>query len=164
MSVRYFITFYGLVVACSSQRSRALDSAASSSLSPSSTAAKAAATATAQPDTSLEARSRFDLRAGDLSGEKQTRLRLEILQGQLARFYQEHSKLPEHLSDILKMSASEEVRRPNSRWLLDGWGRPFSYSRTALPDSFTLRSPGPDGKLGTGDDIVVEGSARSHAP
>jgi len=37
------------------------------------------------------------------------------------------------------------------RGLLDGWGTPFDYSRTAV--AFTLRSAGRDKRLDTGDDI-----------
>jgi len=38
---------------------------------------------------------------------------------------------------------------------LDPWGNPYQYA--GEPDRFTLRSAGPDRKMGTGDDVVISG-------
>lgn len=182
MSERILIACCGLVVACSSSPKREADTSSPSKASAVLAANRATTAAmrraperdssqyangregAVRPDTSLEARARFDLRAGDLSGEKQTRLRLEILKAELTAYYQKRGHVPQHLREILTLPTSDPVRRPNSRWLLDGWGHSFSYSRAALPDSCEVRSAGADGKLRTGDDIVVGGRARDRGP
>ncbi|MBN1946581.1 MAG: signal peptidase I [Bradymonadales bacterium] len=41
---------------------------------------------------------------------------------------------------------------------VDDWGNPFAYERIG-PDSYRLASRGPDGQLGTGDDLTDQNSA-----
>ena len=40
----------------------------------------------------------------------------------------------------------------------DGWGHPIVYQVTG-PTTFRLVSPGPDGREGTNDDIVLQNGA-----
>jgi len=178
MSARIWAALCGLAVACSSSRARESDTSAKGETSPrtaiavpvqhgsdsDSSRTTSGHNGAVQPDTSLEARSRFDLRAGDLSGARVTRLRLEILQLEIAQYYRQHATVPEQLSEILKMPASDPAREPDAHWLVDGWGHPFLYSRAALPDSFEIRSAGPDGRFGTHDDIAHGERARNHVP
>lgn len=53
------------------------------------------------------------------------------------------------LTDILNPSYMTQLVRE------DGWGNPIIYEVTG-PSTFRLVSPGPDGRAGTADDIVVE--------
>ena len=39
----------------------------------------------------------------------------------------------------------------------DHWGNPYSYKVLKKNKVYTLRSAGPDGTFGTGDDLVVKG-------
>ncbi len=46
--------------------------------------------------------------------------------------------------------------KPDSMWLLDGWGRPFTYF--VGPKVYEIRSVGADGRVGTDDDVVSKRS------
>jgi len=178
MSARILAALCGFALACSSSRARVSDTDPKSDASPrtaiaipvlhgpdsDSSRSTRRQHGPVQADTSVEARSRFDLRAGDLSSDRVTRLRLEILEVEVAQYYRRHATVPGQLSEILKMPASAPTREPDAHWLVDGWGHPFLYSRAALPDSFEIRSAGPDGRFGTHDDIARGERARNHAP
>ncbi len=72
----------------------------------------------------------------------------------------------EELSRIVRRDARESYQLPETRawasWLTanftgnatsDPWGRTYSYQ--AWPDSFAIRSDGPDGQRGNSDDIRI---------
>ena len=64
----------------------------------------------------------------------------------------EHGKMPVSLEDLVK----SQIRRQLDK---DPWGNDYRLEvRDAARRAFVIRSPGPDGSFGTGDDIAVGGN------
>ena len=81
-----------------------------------------------------------------------TRQQLDRLSKEIERFADLNQQVPqvtsfERLIDVLSPDYLDEIIR------IDAWSRPFSYRRLS-PDGYDLRSAGPDGKLGTPDDLI----------
>ncbi|RPD42373.1 type II secretion system protein GspG [Chitinophaga barathri] len=72
----------------------------------------------------------------------------------LNSYYQHHKKYPGSLDEIIGINP---LRR---KWNQDGWGNPYRYNTGHNVTSFTLVSPGKDGKFDSGDDIVVKQAQR----
>lgn len=83
-------------------------------------------------------------RPADTSGE------LGRIAVALDRYCLEFSEYPYALADT-QVQARLVVYDPAIVWT-DRWGGPIEYERHS-PSAFTLRSPGPDGRLGTRDDL-----------
>jgi len=81
-------------------------------------------------------------------------------QESLARYYAKYGTYPQELSDLRRVT--KDLAPPS-----DYWGNPIAYAPTALIASkdsaqgfsnYQLVSPGPDGVLGTADDIrMIDG-------
>ena len=84
-----------------------------------------------------------------------TQRRIEILQEEIRRYRELKGELPSNLSEILTLPQSDPNLRPQPRWLEDGWGRAIRYRLESGGTAYELRSGGPDGRVGTTDDIVI---------
>ena len=84
----------------------------------------------------------------------ETKTRMDEIRQGVDEFQRANGQVPQTSSFV------ELIDKLNPRFLepvirLDGWQSAFAY-RSLGPDRFVLTSPGPDRKLGTPDDIVVE--------
>ena len=62
-----------------------------------------------------------------------------------------NGKLPDNLEELTQGTGDEPgILKENS--LNDSWGTPFGYSKQGK--KFTITSAGPDGEMGTGDDLT----------
>lgn len=76
-----------------------------------------------------------------------SRVNMETLARAIEFFVGSEGRLPEDLKELSRARILVGATT-------DGWGRTIKYEK--LTDSgFRLTSPGPDGKLNTGDDIVL---------
>lgn len=89
------------------------------------------------------------------SETKVTQRRIGILREEVRRFRDSRGQLPLHLFEILALPESDPTLKPQERWLKDGWGRAFQYTVAKGGVTYELRSAGPDGRVGTGDDLVA---------
>jgi hypothetical protein len=92
------------------------------------------------------------LDAIEQSRNEQTGRELDQLQGGVQRYLQEEGKVPlvesfEELVDTISPEYLPVVIR------IDAWWNPYSYRVKGI-SQFELRSAGPDGELGTRDDLV----------
>jgi hypothetical protein len=55
--------------------------------------------------------------------------------------------------------ASDLMRDNRGSLRFDAWDRPFAFTRSG--ERYELRSAGPDGSIGTSDDLTLQGKARS---
>ncbi|MEP6691883.1 MAG: type II secretion system protein GspG [Gemmatimonadaceae bacterium] len=79
----------------------------------------------------------------------------------VSRFRLVRGHVPEKLEQLMTVQYTR-FPNPDSLWLLDGWGRPFVYF--VGPRSYELRSVGPDGVVGTQDDVVSKRPTSSLPP
>lgn len=82
-----------------------------------------------------------------------TQFRLSYLQGRIERGCRGAGQLPERLEEVLPGCAAAS----GTDLCRDAWGREFGYEHHGR--AFTIRSAGPDGVLGNGDDLKVSGQA-----
>lgn len=84
---------------------------------------------------------------------KQTKETLEKVRGHVKKYFANNLRLPEAL-DLLTKAPNPVV----SSVPVDAWGKAFQYTMGAYSfekQEFTLVSGGPDGKIGTADDIKI---------
>ena len=82
--------------------------------------------------------------------------RLSDIQAVLKAYYTEHKTYPGGLKELVTSGQLPEVTT------IDPWSYNIMYEPKWNPtdrvlDSYVLRSVGPDGEVGTGDDITAEG-------
>lgn len=78
--------------------------------------------------------------------ELRTWNRLWSLRNWLRRYQQEHGEFPQRMEEFVPPGDGVDLEH-------DGWGHAIVYVRTGA--SYELRAPGPDGKVGTEDDMVA---------
>ena len=83
-----------------------------------------------------------------------TRERLAMIDDWIRAAIARDGALPASLGDVRPPAADAERYVPLERFLRDGWGRAIEYVPAPDKQSYDLRSPGEDGALGTGDDVV----------
>lgn len=86
--------------------------------------------------------------------EAQTQVNIGVVTRWLETYRRTHGGFPGSLAD-LRDPATGEGPDPNA--LRDAWGQPFQYRLEV--NGFSLVSPGPDGLLGTGDELDQSNSA-----
>ena len=84
--------------------------------------------------------------------EAATRCMLEETAGALATFTTAQAQLPATLQ-ALTTGSSNRPALLGSACLVDAWGNPIQYTTTGGL-GFELRSAGPDGRMGTRDDMI----------
>lgn len=62
-------------------------------------------------------------------------------------------ELPVQINDVAPSEPNSVLDPEGPRNSLDGWGMPFSYSRS--DNGFELRSPGSDRTVNTNDDVII---------
>lgn len=82
--------------------------------------------------------------AAIFSPQVATHIEMGVIDARIQAYEQTNGSPPQSLSD-LGLSGRE---------LQDAWGHPFVYELTDQPPGWKLTSPGPDGTLGTSDDIT----------
>lgn len=87
-------------------------------------------------------------KAGRVHAEKvtATRLRLAVIRGSIVLFRDARKRLPESLDQLAELSGPIDQ--------FDSWNNAIHYAPRDDNRSYDLRSLGPDGKLGTEDDVV----------
>lgn len=81
-----------------------------------------------------------------------THIRMEVAQHLISAYQAEHGAFPPSLDAAI--FADPRGRLPISIER-DGWSNPFAYRLVGA--SYELRSAGPDGVIGSTDDVVVRG-------
>ena len=77
-----------------------------------------------------------------------TWMRLAGLRAIVREFTAKHGRLPDRMEEFMPA--------PGTEWIdyrFDGWSDPITYARRG--QGFEIRSAGPDGRVGTSDDLVV---------
>lgn len=84
----------------------------------------------------------------DLARQRATQDAMLFVRTLVARFNQETQRFPSDVTELRERIVARDTRlaRPLDLALIDAWGRPISYTRTA--EGFELRSQGSDGALG----------------
>ncbi len=83
-----------------------------------------------------------------------TRERLTLIEDWIRAAIARDGKAPASLDVVRPPDADAARYAPLDRFMRDGWGRAIEYEYTPETGSYELRSPGEDGALGTGDDVV----------
>lgn len=83
-----------------------------------------------------------------------TRERLALIDDWIHAAIARDGKVPASLDAVHPPDADAARYVPLERFMRDGWGRAIEYQYTPETGSYELRSPGADGALGTGDDVV----------
>lgn len=101
------------------------------------------------------------LRAIDQGKITGTRGTMEALGRALQAYAVDKSEYPRggSLADAMEALVPAHLRAPVE---IDAWGRAFTYEGDG--ESYTLTSAGPDGRFGSGDDIVLIDGRFSAAP
>ena len=86
-----------------------------------------------------------------------TRERLALIEGWIRDAIGRDGTVPASLDAVRPPDADAPRYVPLERFMRDGWGRAIEYEYTPRTGSYELRSPGEDGALGTGDDVVRRG-------
>ena len=84
-----------------------------------------------------------------------TRERLAMIDEWIRAAIARDGALPASLDEVRPPAADAERYVPLERFLRDGWGKAIEYTPAPDKRSYDLRSPGEDGALGTGDDVVL---------
>ena len=87
-----------------------------------------------------------------------TRERLDLIEDWIRATIVRTGAAPASLEDIRPPDADAARYAPLGRFLRDGWGREIEYDYAPDTRSWMLRSAGPDGVVGTGDDVTKIGS------
>lgn len=88
-----------------------------------------------------------------------TRERLSLIDGWIRASIARDGKAPESLEIVQPPEGEAALYVPLERYKRDGWGRPIEYEYRPQARSYRLRSPGDDGRLGTADDVTLDGEA-----
>lgn len=88
-----------------------------------------------------------------------TRERLSLIDGWIRASVARDGKAPESLESVQPPEDEAALYVPLERYKRDGWGRAIEYEYLPATGSYRLRSPGEDGKLGTADDVTLDGEA-----
>lgn len=88
-----------------------------------------------------------------------TRERLSLIDGWIRASIAREGKPPESLEDVQPPEGEAALYVPLERFKRDGWGRAIEYEYVHATRSYHLRSPGPDGRLRTADDVTLDGEA-----
>lgn len=93
--------------------------------------------------------------------QRLTIVRMRVLHEFISRYYCERHQLPDRLEELRTLPPPADVpaefRRPASDFLVDAWGQAFEYILSA--PVYRIRSKGPDGHVGTVDDLETSGRA-----
>lgn len=92
-----------------------------------------------------------------------TRERLSLIDGWIRASVAREGRAPESLESVEPPEDEAALYVPLERYRRDGWGRAIEYEYVATTGSYRLRSPGEDGRLGTTDDVTLDGEASRSA-
>lgn len=82
---------------------------------------------------------------------------------ELFKFWDERGVFPEYLDDTMSLRRANPVSewnryaRERGKQCVDPWNESLGYARDADGSGFEVRSSGPDGRMGTQDDLVLRG-------
>jgi hypothetical protein len=80
---------------------------------------------------------------------------MRIIESWFVLYALEFKRFPDNLEDINKINCPENILKIRKEALKgDSWGKPFHYIKSN--DNCRLISIGPDGKLNTKDDAVID--------
>lgn len=88
-----------------------------------------------------------------------TRERLSLIDGWVRASVAREGRAPESLESVQPPEGEAALYVPLERYKRDGWGRAIEYEYAPATGSYRLRSPGEDGRLGTADDVTLDGEA-----
>lgn len=88
-----------------------------------------------------------------------TRERLSLIDGWIRASVAREGRAPESLESVQPPEDEAALYVPLERYKRDGWGRAIEYEYVPATRSYRLRSSGEDGKLGTADDVTLDGEA-----
>jgi general secretion pathway protein G len=97
---------------------------------------------------------------GEQAKQRVNKLKMQSVSNAINQFNLEYSGLPQSLDDLVRCTertGSACIPTLKEEDLRDGWNQRFLYNVDPGARKFTLKSPGPDGVDGGGDDMVLQG-------